>query len=45
MVRTGDKSSNGISCLLIDKDSEGLSFGKLEDKMGWNSQPTAQVNI
>ena len=43
MVRTGDKSSNGISCLLIDKDSEGLSFGKLEDKMGWNSQPTAQV--
>ena len=43
MVRTGDKSSNGISCLIIDKDSEGLSFGKLEDKMGWNSQPTAQV--
>ena len=43
MVRTGDKSPNGISCLLIDKDSEGLSFGKLEDKMGWNSQPTAQV--
>ena len=43
MVRTGDKSPNGISCLLIDKDSDGLSFGKLEDKMGWNSQPTAQV--
>ncbi|MBT3938135.1 MAG: acyl-CoA dehydrogenase [Pelagibacterales bacterium] len=43
MVRTGDKSPNGISCVLIDKDSEGLSFGKLEDKMGWNSQPTAQV--
>ena len=43
MVRTGDKSPSGISCLLIDKDSEGLSFGKLEDKMGWNSQPTAQV--
>ena len=43
MVRTGDKSPSGISCLLIDKDSDGLSFGKLEDKMGWNSQPTAQV--
>ena len=43
MVRTGDKTPNGISCLIIDKDSEGLSFGKLETKMGWNSQPTAQV--
>ena len=43
MVRTGDKTPNGISCLIIDKNSEGLSFGKLETKMGWNSQPTAQV--
>ena len=43
MVRTGDKSVNGISCLIIDKGSEGLSFGKLETKMGWNSQPTAHV--
>ena len=43
MVRTGDKGPNGISCLIIEKDSKGLSFGKLENKMGWNSQPTAQV--
>ena len=43
MVRTGDKSANGISCIIVDKNSEGLSFGKLENKMGWNSQPTAQV--
>ena len=43
MVRTGDKGSSGISCLIIEKGSEGLSFGKLENKMGWNSQPTAQV--
>ena len=43
MVRTGDKGPNGISCLIIEKDSKGLSFGKLEKKMGWNSQPTAQV--
>ena len=43
MVRTGDKGSSGISCLIIEKGSEGLSFGKLEQKMGWNSQPTAQV--
>ena len=43
MVRTGDRGSSGISCLIIEKGSEGLSFGKLENKMGWNSQPTAQV--
>ena len=30
MVRTGDKSANGISCIIVDKNSEGLSFGKLE---------------
>jgi len=43
MVRTGTKGSDGISCLLVENNSEGLSFGKLENKMGWNSQPTAQV--
>ena len=43
MVRTGDDSHHGISCLLIEKDTPGLSFGKLEKKMGWCSQPTAMV--
>ena len=43
MVRTGDKSSTGISTLMIEKDSPGISFGAQEKKMGWNSQPTAQV--
>lgn len=43
MVRTGDESYRGISCLLIEKDTPGLSFGKLEKKMGWKSQPTAMV--
>ena len=43
MVRTGDDSASGISTLLIEKDSPGLSFGAQEKKMGWNSQPTAQV--
>ena len=40
MVRTGGDDSKGISCLVIDKDSAGLSFGKNESKLGWNSQPT-----
>ena len=43
MVRTGDDSASGISTLLIEKDTPGLSFGAQEKKMGWNSQPTAQV--
>ena len=33
MIRTGDDSHHGISCLLIEKDTPGLSFGKLEKKM------------
>lgn len=43
MVRTGDNSHHGISCLLIEKNTPGLSFGKLEKKMGWRSQPTAML--
>ena len=43
MVRTGADGPKGISCLIIPKDTPGLSFGKVERKMGWNSQPTAQV--
>ncbi len=43
MVRTGDDTHHGISCLLIEKDTPGLSFGKLEKKMGWKSQPTTMV--
>lgn len=43
MVRTGDESSQGISCLLIEKNTPGLSFGKPEPKLGWHSQPTTMV--
>lgn len=43
MVRTGDASPKGISCVLVEKDRPGISFGKLEDKMGWHSQPTSMV--
>lgn len=45
LVRTGDDSSRGISCLIVEKDAPGVSFGALERKMGWNSQPTATVNF
>jgi alkylation response protein AidB-like acyl-CoA dehydrogenase len=43
MVRTGEPGPKGISCLAIEKDTPGLSFGRKERKLGWNSQPTAQV--
>jgi alkylation response protein AidB-like acyl-CoA dehydrogenase len=43
MVRTGKDGPDGISCLVVEKGTPGLSFGKREKKMGWNSQPTAAV--
>lgn len=43
MVRTSEDQHHGISCVLVEKDSPGLSFGKLEKKMGWRSQPTTLV--
>ncbi|GFE66028.1 acyl-CoA dehydrogenase family protein [Litoreibacter roseus] len=45
MVRTGDDGPKGISTLVIDDGADGLSFGGLEDKMGWRSQPTRQVQL
>ncbi|UZW55907.1 acyl-CoA dehydrogenase family protein [Sphingobium sp. JS3065] len=45
MVRTGDEGPKGISCLVIEKDMPGVSFGAQERKLGWHSQPTAQVNF
>jgi alkylation response protein AidB-like acyl-CoA dehydrogenase len=43
MVRTGAEGPSGISALLIPKETQGLSFGANERKMGWNAQPTRQV--
>ena len=43
MVRTGEHKTKGITCLVIDKDTPGVSFGAPEKKLGWNASPTAQV--
>ena len=43
MVRTGDDGPKGISCIVVEKDMPGLSFGAPEKKLGWNASPTAQV--
>jgi len=45
MCRTGDDGARGISTLVVETGAEGLSFGGLEDKMGWRSQPTRQVQF
>ena len=43
MVRTGGEGPKGITCLVVEKDTPGLSFGAPERKLGWNASPTAQV--
>ena len=43
MVRTGELGAKGISCVVVEKGTPGLSFGASEKKLGWNASPTAQV--
>ncbi|EGD60581.1 butyryl-CoA dehydrogenase [Novosphingobium nitrogenifigens DSM 19370] len=43
MVRTGEPGPKGISCLVIERDMPGVSFGAPERKLGWNASPTAQL--
>ena len=45
MVRTGEDGPKGISTVIVEDGAKGLSFGGLEDKMGWRAQPTAQVQF
>ncbi len=45
MVRTGGDGPKGISAVIVEDGTPGLSFGALEDKMGWRAQPTAQVQF
>jgi len=45
MARTGGPGPKGVSAFVVEKDFPGVSFGAQEKKMGWNAQPTAQVNF
>ncbi|WP_281827567.1 acyl-CoA dehydrogenase family protein [Jannaschia rubra] len=45
MARSGEDGPKGISAMIVQDGAEGLSFGALEDKMGWRSQPTRQVQL
>lgn len=43
MARTGDPGPKGISCFLVPADAEGIRYGRKEEKMGWNCQPTRTI--
>ncbi|MDB5453502.1 MAG: acyl-CoA dehydrogenase [Caulobacteraceae bacterium] len=45
MARTGGEGAKGVSTFVVENGTPGLSFGAQERKMGWNAQPTAQVNF
>ncbi|MDP5072207.1 MAG: acyl-CoA dehydrogenase family protein, partial [Congregibacter sp.] len=45
MLRTGDAGPKGISAVLVPADAPGITYGKKEEKMGWNAQPTRMVTF
>lgn len=45
MCRTAGDGPRGISAMIVEDGADGLSFGGLEDKMGWRAQPTRQVQL
>ena len=45
MARSGADGPKGISAFVVEDGTAGLSFGVLEEKMGWKSQPTRQVQL
>jgi alkylation response protein AidB-like acyl-CoA dehydrogenase len=45
MARTGGDGPKGISAIMVEDGTPGLSFGGLEEKMGWRNQPTRQVQL
>lgn len=45
MARTGEAGAKGISAFIVPADSQGISYGRKEPKMGWNSQPTRSISF
>jgi alkylation response protein AidB-like acyl-CoA dehydrogenase len=45
MARTGEAGPRGITCIVVEKGTPGLTYGAPEKKLGWKSQPTAMVNF
>ena len=45
MARTGDQGAKGVSAFVVEANAKGISYGRKEPKMGWNSQPTRAVTF
>ncbi|MEC4726933.1 acyl-CoA dehydrogenase family protein [Shewanella sp. D64] len=45
MCRTGEEGPKGISAIVVPADADGVTYGKAEDKMGWNAQPTREITF
>ncbi|MBU2917339.1 acyl-CoA dehydrogenase family protein [Psychrosphaera sp. F3M07] len=45
MVRTGEAGAKGISAVVVPADAEGVIYGKAEEKLGWNAQPTRLITF
>ncbi len=45
MLRTGDAGPKGVTAVLVPADTDGISYGKNEHKMGWNAQPTRAITF
>ncbi|MCK6263421.1 acyl-CoA dehydrogenase family protein [Vibrio sp. ZSDE26] len=45
MARTSDEGAKGVSAFVVPADADGISYGRKEPKMGWNSQPTRSVTF
>lgn len=45
MAKTSENGARGVSAFVVPSGLDGLSFGNAERKMGWNAQPTRQVNL
>lgn len=45
MARTGESGARGVSAFVVPADAQGIIYGKAEEKMGWNAQPTRMVTF
>ncbi len=45
MARTGEAGPSGVSAFVVPADAQGIEYGKAEEKMGWNAQPTRMVSF
>ena len=45
MARTGEDGPKGVSAFAVPANADGIEYGKAEEKMGWNAQPTRMITF